>query len=89
MSENKPRGLLAALGKAKFEFGPDTPSLLAVPGPWIFAPEEAETEYLLGFVEGRYDSMNAGDDAVVQRELEQARAELERRGVPVPERVLR
>jgi hypothetical protein len=86
VSENKPRGLLAALGGAKFKFGPDTPSLLAVPGRWTLVPEEAETEYLVGLVEGRYDSMNAGDDDLVQRDLKQARAELERRGVPVPKK---
>lgn len=64
-------------------------TLLAVPGTWTFQPEECDNEYLAGFIEGRYDSMNASDDPddpVVAKEVEQARAELHRRGVTVPER---
>lgn len=63
--------------------GPLPPGPLAVPCTWTFVPEEAETEYLQGLVEGRYDSMNAGDDEQEAQDIEAARAELRRRGVPV------
>lgn len=64
--------------------GPLPPGPLAVPCTYTFVPEEAKTEYLLGFVEGRYDSMNLGEDKLVEQEREMARAELRRRGIPVP-----
>lgn len=64
--------------------GPLPSSVLAVPVTYKFVPEEADTEYLQGFVEGRYDSMNAtddDDDPLVEEERAMARAELVRRGV--------
>jgi len=61
------------------------PSVLAVPGVFTFVPEEAETEYLTGFVEGRYDSLNEGmPGADVEKEREMARAELKRRQAKPP-----
>ena len=64
----------------------DLPSVLDWSGnePWEFVPSECDTEYLLGFVEGRYDSMNEGNDELVAKERKMAREELARRGVPVP-----
>jgi hypothetical protein len=62
---------------------PET-SLLAVPGNWVFVPEECDTAYLLGFVQGTYDSMNAGDNEEEAEERARARVELARRGVQVP-----
>jgi len=59
------------------------PGPLAVPCDWTFIPEECETEYLQGLVEGRYDGMNAGDDRQEAKDIEAARAELRRRGIPV------
>jgi hypothetical protein len=59
----------------------DLPSVLAVPGQWQFVPEELDNEALLGFYEGRYDSLNEGNDELVAKEREQARAELVRRGL--------
>lgn len=55
--------------------------LLAVPAKWTFKPEEMSTEDLQGFVEGRYDSMNEGDDALVTKEREQAKEELRKRSI--------
>jgi len=54
--------------------------ILAVPGDYTFMPEDCEDDYLIGFVEGRYDSINAGNDKLVAKEKEQAREELRRRG---------
>lgn len=54
------------------------PSVLAVPAVWEFVPEEASTEYLRGLLEGTYDGMNG---PLTEEEREQARRELERRGV--------
>jgi hypothetical protein len=62
----------------------DLPSILAVPGEWQFVPTEMDDEHLLGFFEGRYDSMNEGDDELVAKEREQARQELIRRGLIKP-----
>jgi hypothetical protein len=59
----------------------DLPSILAVPGEWQFVPEELSDDELLGFFEGRYDSMNEGDDELVAKEREAARVELIKRGV--------
>jgi hypothetical protein len=58
----------------------DLPSIFAVPCEWQFVPEELDDEQLLGFFEGRYDSMNEGNDELVAKEREQARMELVRRG---------
>lgn len=61
------------------------PSVLAVPCLYTFVPEEATDDYLVGFVEGRYDSLNEGlPGADVEREREQARAELQRRRAKAP-----
>lgn len=57
------------------------PSALAVPCEWEFHPEELNDDHLLGFLEGRYDSLNEGNDELVAKEREQARSELIRRGV--------
>ncbi len=60
-------------------------SVLAVPATWQFTPEDMTDEHLLGFYEGRYDSMNEGDDEesqkTVAKEREIARLELIRRGI--------
>lgn len=61
--------------------GDDLPSILAVPCEYQFVPTEMEDEHLLGFYEGRYDSMNEGNDELVAKEREQARVELVRRGL--------
>lgn len=67
-------------------FGPmPDVSMLAVPGEWTFVPEECDTEYLIGFLEGLYDSMNEHDPVKAAHERTMARAELKRRGVEVTE----
>jgi hypothetical protein len=45
---------------------------------------EMDDEHLLGFYEGKYDSMNDGDDELVAKEREMARQELLRRGLLKP-----
>lgn len=70
---------LAKLRELAEAAGPLPCSMLAISSePWTFVPEECTDEFLQGFVEGRYDSMNSDPD-LVEREREQAKAELSRR----------
>lgn len=59
----------------------DLPSVLAVGSLWEFDPQDCTIEYLVGFIEGRYDSMNEGNEELVRQEKILAREELVRRGV--------
>ena len=58
--------------------GPPPAGPLAVPGNYKFVPEECTTEYLIGLLDDRNDSLN-DDPAVVAQEKEAAKAELHRR----------
>lgn len=68
--------LVAAVGELP-------PGPLAVPASYTFVPEDCDVGYLIGFLKGDYDSMNAGDPVKEATEREQARLELKRRGITV------